>query len=190
MAASLKLLLRISGSGAIMRRYFVVNGFDGALTLLGLLMGFQVAGDAELHTVITSCLATTLALGVSGVSSAYISEAAERRAALAELERAMVRDLGGSHHGRAAFWIPWLVALTNGAAPFVIGLVVMTPLWLARAGVAVPPAPLPAAMAVALVVIFSLGAFLGRIGGISWLRSGLQALGIALGTLALIRLFG
>ncbi len=188
--APLKLLLKVSGSGAIMRRYFVVNGFDGALTLLGLLMGFHVSNHPDLQVVITSCLATTLALGVSGVSSAYISEAAERRSSLAELERAMVSDLKESHHARAAFWIPWLVALTNGSAPFLIGLVIIVPLWLARGGVPMPADPLLVAMGTALVVIFSLGVFLGRIGGIFWFWSGLQALAVALATLGLIRLLG
>jgi hypothetical protein len=39
----IKILLQVSHSEEIMRRYFVVNGFDGALTMLGLLMGFYVA---------------------------------------------------------------------------------------------------------------------------------------------------
>ncbi len=186
----LRRLLRLSGSGAIMRRYFVVNGFDGALTLLGLLMGFHVSDQVDLETVITSCLATTLALGVSGVSSAYISEAAERRSSLAALERAMLADLKASDHGRAAVWIPWLVALVNGSAPFLIGLVIVTPLWLARYGPGLPMAPLPAAMATALAVIFALGVFLGRIGGVSWFWSGTKALLVGLLTLGLIQLIG
>jgi hypothetical protein len=37
-------LLRISRSHGILRRYFVVNGFDGALAMLGLMRGFLVSG--------------------------------------------------------------------------------------------------------------------------------------------------
>ena len=77
-----------------MRRYFVVNGYDGALTMLGLIMGFYVSDHVELAVVITTCLAAALALGMSGVSSAYISEAAERRRTLAKLEKAMVSSSG------------------------------------------------------------------------------------------------
>ena len=39
-ADQLLLFIRITRSQRIARRYFVVNGFDGALTMLGLLMGF------------------------------------------------------------------------------------------------------------------------------------------------------
>ena len=186
----LKLLLEISGSEAIMRRYFVVNGFDGALTLLGLLMGFHVSGQVDLSVVITSCLATALALGMSGISSAYISEAAERRNSLAQLERAMVSSLDESHHARAATWIPWLVALVNGIAPLLLGLLIITPLWLGNNGLVSWEDPLLVAMGVALGIVFLLGVFLGRIGGTFWLWSGLQAMAVALATLALIQWLG
>ena len=186
----LRLLLEISGSQEIMRRYFVVNGFDGALTLLGLLMGFHVSGRAEVSLVITSCLATALALGMSGISSAYISEAAERRSSLARLENAMIADLEESHHARAAVLVPWLVALVNGLAPLFFGLLIITPLWLAKSGVLQLQQPLYAAMLVALAIIFLLGVFLGRIGNRFWLLSGLQALAVAAVTLGLIHLIG
>jgi len=186
----IKTLLEISHSEEIMRRYFVVNGFDGALATLGLIMGFYVSDRVDLAVVITSCLAAALALGMSGISSAYISEAAERRRTLAQLEKAMVTSLNESHHARAAIWIPWLVALVNGIAPLLIALIIIVPLWLAHSGMVLAFGPLPVAMAVALVIIFLLGVFLGRIGGTFWLWSGLQSLAVALVTVGLIYLVG
>mgnify|MGYP001553446471 FL=1 len=186
----LKTLLEISHSVDIMRRYFVVNGFDGALTMLGLIMGFYVSDRVDLAVVITSCLATALALGMSGISSAYISEAAERRRTLVQLEQAMLSSLNESHHSRAAKWIPWLVALVNGIAPLLTALIIILPLWLARSGLVLPLEPLPAAMAVALVIIFLLGTFLGRVGGTFWLWSGLQSVAVAVVTVGLIYLVG
>jgi predicted membrane protein (TIGR00267 family) len=185
-----KTLLEISHSVEIMRRYFVVNGFDGALTMLGLIMGFYVSDRVELAVVITSCLAAALALGMSGASSAYISETAERRRSLVELEKAMLVSLDESHHARAVVWIPWLVALVNGMAPLLIALVIIAPLWLAHIGMVMPIGPLPAAMSVALLAIFLLGVFLGRVGGTFWLWSGLKSLAVAAVTLGLIYLIG
>jgi predicted membrane protein (TIGR00267 family) len=185
----IKILLEVSQSRDIMRRYFVVNGFDGALTMLGLVMGFYVSEHVDLSVVITTCVATALALSMSGISSAYISEAAERRRTLAQLEKAMAASLNESHHARATIWIPWLVALVNGIAPLMISLVIITPLWLAHHGIVPVPDPLPTAMATALAVIFFLGVFLGRVGGIFWLWSGLQSLAVALVTVGLIYLF-
>jgi predicted membrane protein (TIGR00267 family) len=140
--------------------------------------------------VITTCLAAALALGMSGVSSAYISEAAERRRTLMELEKAMVTSLDESHHARATTWIPWLVALVNGIAPLLIGLIIISPIWIAHKGMLLTLEPLPMAMIVALIIIFLLGVFLGRIGGTFWLWSGLQSLAVALLTVALIYLLG
>jgi predicted membrane protein (TIGR00267 family) len=182
-------LLDITRSHGIARRYFVVNGFDGALTMLGIIIGFYVSEPAGLGTIISACLGAAIALGVSGVSSAYISESAERRRALLQLEEAMLADLRDSHHGDAARWVPLLIAVVNGAAPLLISLLIITPLWLSHAGVSLPLAPLHVSILVALVLIFLLGVFLGRVAGISWLHSGIRTLLVALLTAALIYLF-
>jgi predicted membrane protein (TIGR00267 family) len=89
-------VLKLTRWRGIARRYFVVNGFDGALTMLGLIVGFHVSGEVELAVVINACLGAAVALGVSGVSSAYISEVAEKRRELRELERAMAVELESS----------------------------------------------------------------------------------------------
>lgn len=179
-------LLRISQAQGIARRYVVVNGFDGALTMLGLLTGFYAGGGVSPALAVSACVGAALALTASGVSSAYISEVAERRKALRELESAMVARLHESAHAEAARWVPFLIAVVNGLAPLAISLVIIAPLWLAAAQVAMPVDPLRAAMGVALVTIFLLGAFLGRIAHTFWLWSGLRALLIALATGALI----
>lgn len=182
-------LLQLTRTYGIARRYFVVNGFDGALTMLGIIMGFIISDPANLSVVLNACLGAAIALGVSGVSSAYISETAERRRALVKLEGAMVTDLGESAQGEAARWVPMIIALVNGAAPLVISLLILTPLWLVSAGVLLPLSPLYIAIIIALLLVFLLGVFLGRIAGVSWLRSGLQAILVAIVTATLIYLF-
>ena len=184
-----KFLLNISSSQGIARRYFVVNGFDGALTMLGLIIGFALSTSPDLSTVINVCLGAAIALGMSGLSSAYISETAERKHALDKLEQAMVSDLQDSAHGKAARLVPWIIALVNGMAPLVISLLILMPLWIANAGVKLPLSPLYAAISVALALVFLLGVYLGRIAEISWLRSGLQTLLMAILTAVLIYLF-
>jgi len=188
LGGQIKFLLEISSTRQIMRRYFVVNGFDGALTMLGMITGFLFTAPTELSVMISACLGAAIALGVSGVSSAYISEAAERRRALLKLEDAMMSDLHESAHGHAARWVPMLIALVNGSSPLLISLLIILPLWLANAGVELPVQPLYLAIAIALLLIFLLGVFLGRIAAISWVRSGLQTLLIAIFTAGLIYL--
>jgi predicted membrane protein (TIGR00267 family) len=183
-----KFLLHITRTHDIVRRYFVVNGFDGALAMLGLIIGFLVSGPASLNVIINACLGGAIALGMSGFSSAYVSEAAERKLALGQLEEAMVSDLQESAHGDAARWVPLFIALVNGAAPLFFSLLIISPLWLSNAGIALPLPPLYMAIIVALLLIFLLGVFIGHIAEISWLRSGIQTLLVALSTIVLIYL--
>jgi len=185
----IRFLLRITRTHDIMRRYFVVNGFDGALTMLGLILGFLVSGATALSVIINVCLGAAIALGMSGVSSAYVSEVAERKRALGELEDAMITDLHDSAQGEAARGVPVLIALVNGLAPLAISLLILIPLIAANAGLALPVSPLYAAVAIALLLIFLLGVFLGSISGVSWLRSGIQTLLVAILTATLIYLF-
>jgi predicted membrane protein (TIGR00267 family) len=184
----LRFWLRLGGSEPIVRRYLVVNGFDGALTMLGLITGFLLTGTEDLQVMIGGCIGAAVALGISGVTSAYLSEAAERRRSLAELEEAMVQDLSDSQHASAARFIPLLVALINGASPLLLSLIIISPLWLANAGVSLPFGPLRFSIFVALCSIFALGIFLGRIGGTHWLFSGMKTLLIGVLTIVLIML--
>lgn len=178
----------LSRSSGIIRRYLVVNGFDGALTMLGLLTGFRLGGEVALDIVLGACVGAAVALGVSGLTSAYLSESAERQRALAELEAAMITDLKASSHARAARLLPLLIAAVNGAAPVLVSLLIITPLWLARLGVTLPLAPLDSAIATAFLCIFGLGVFLGKVGGTPWFWSGIKTLLIALVTMLLILL--
>lgn len=182
-------LLKITGSHSIARRYFVVNGFDGALTMLGLIMGFAFSSSTDLSIVINACMGAAIALGVSGFSSAYISESAERKHALGKLQQAMVNDLEHSAHAEAARWVPWMIALVNGLAPFVIALLIIMPMWLFNIGFPLPLPPLYAAVVMALVLVFLLGVFLGRIADIAWFNSGIRALAMAILTVSLIYFF-
>ncbi len=186
----LKRALDIARPGLIARRYFVTNGFDGALTLLGLLVGFRAGAEISLHTVLSAGFGTAVALGVSGLSSAYISEAAERRQELDGLREAMVDPLDDSAHEQAARLAPVVVALVNGLSPFLIAQLILIPVWLAAAGVPLPASPIDLGIAAALVLVFLLGVFLGRISRVFWFWAGLRASLLALVTVGLILSFG
>lgn len=184
-----KFILRLTRSHDIVRRYFIVNGFDGALTMLGLIMGFLFSDTIEITVILNACLGAAIALGMSGMSSAYVSESAERHRELGKLEEAMISDLQDSAHGEAARSVPWLIALVNGLAPLIISLLILIPLFISRSGIVLPVSPLYIAILIALFLIFLLGVFLGRIADISWFRSGIQTLIVASITALLIYLF-
>jgi predicted membrane protein (TIGR00267 family) len=181
-----KLLLHIRRARSILRRYLVTNGFDGALTMLGLMVGFQSSHHVELPVALSACMGAAIALFMSGLSSAYLSESAERRKELGDLEQAMISDLKETEYGEASRYLPIVVALVNGASPFLISLLIMTPLWLALLGIPLPLPPFTAAIGIALLAIFLLGLFLGSIGRTFWLWAGLQTLAIAVLTVVIV----
>ncbi len=181
MIKQFQLLFSISRSNLIARRYFVVNGFDGALTMLGLLVGFYVSNDdVVLHMVITACMSAAIALSISGISSAYISESAEKKQELKELEGAMIADLQDSAYGQAARFMPFIIAVVNGLAPLIFALIIMTPLGLAQCQPELIAYPIETSVVVAFILIFFLGVFIGNISNSFWLWAGVRALLIAL----------
>ncbi len=182
----IRFLLNLSKADNIARRYFFTNGFDGALTMLGLLMGFYASENVPIRTVISACMGAAIALCISGLSSAYISESEERKKELADLENALVDDLSDTDFSRAMKWTSIWIALVNGFAPFLISLFIILPLWMAQFGVSLFLPPLELAIASALSVIFLLGIFLGKATGSFWLATGLRALLIAVVTCLVI----
>lgn len=189
MLEELRLLVGLTRSHGIARRYFVVNGFDGALAMLGLNIGFYLSDGVATSTAVGACMGTAIALGMSGVSSGYVSEAAEKKKELRELELAMVTDLGDSMHARAARLVPIVIAAVNGLAPFVMALLIISPLWLEQLGVPLPLDAVEAAIIMGFAVIFLLGVLLARISGVFWLWSGLRTLLIAALTALIILVF-
>jgi predicted membrane protein (TIGR00267 family) len=169
-----------------MRRYFVVNGFDGALTMFGLSVGFRLGGDVSISSMFSACLGAAIALSVSGITSAYVSESAERQREFKELQNAMLAPMTDSTHAAAVRWVPVLVAIINGLAPLLLSLAILSPLYLASIGLPLPLPPLDLTALAASIVVFLLGVFLGHVSGQFWLWAGLRAVLIAALTAGLI----
>ena len=180
------LLMTVSRAREIARRYFVTNGLDGALAMMGLTIGFYVGERVPVQTVLSACTGTAIALTMSGLSSAYMSESAERYRELRNLQEAMVHDLEVSAHARAACDVPWLIACVNGLAPLMMAMVIMLPLWLEAFSIPLILPALESSIVLAFVVIFFLGVFLGRVSRSFWMWSALHTTLIATVTAGLI----
>ncbi len=178
--------LHLRRAEGIARRYFITNGFDGALTMLGLMVGFQASQNANLKVALSACIGAAVALFMSGISSAYLSETAERKKELRELEQALITDLSESDYGRASRFVPVFIALTNGFSPLLFSLVIVSPLWLTYKGYINPDSPFIVSILVAFFSLFLLGVILGKLSKEFWLWSGLRILLIAGVTTAII----
>lgn len=180
-------LIRLGQGEHIARRYFFTNGFDGALTMLGLLLGFQLsATEVPIAVALSACTGAAIALFFSGVSSAWFSEKAERERSLRELEQSMIEPLSGTDHARAARLSVLMIALVNGAAPLLISLGAIVPLLLALWQVPLPAAPIVTALGCTLVLVFLMGAYASRTSLAGWAWAGVRSLLIALITMAVI----
>jgi predicted membrane protein (TIGR00267 family) len=131
-------------------------------------------------------MGAAVALGISGISSAYISEQAERKKQLRELEDAMIRDLSESTHEKSSKTIPIFVAVVNGASPFIISVITLAPLFISQKYDFIVFDPLLISIITAFTLIYFLGVYLGKISNTFWLWSGLRTLLIALVTTMVI----
>ena len=176
--------LRVTGADSISRRYFVMNSFDGAMTMLGVIVGAWASGAVNPRVIIGIGLGASLAMGISGFSGAYMVERAERKRRLDRLKRAMLTDLGKTMHGKASHFASIWTALVDAVSPFMAAVISMLPFFLASANLI--PASAAAIISVILIMsmIFSLGIFLGRISKENMLLSGVRTL--AAGILAAV----
>ncbi len=153
---------KLANISEIARRYFAMNAFDGVLTIIGVLMGNFVAGVNDARIVLSTGLATCVAMGISGLWGAYLTESAERKRDLDELSRFTLTDLTDTRIGRASRAAIVIVAIVDGFSPFIAALIVLLPFF-----VAVNYRDLTWAyytsLGLALLALFSLGLFLGRI---------------------------
>ena len=160
--------------------------------MLGILLGFYTGGQFPLGVAISACLGAAIALGISGFTSALLSETEERKKELKELEESLVAPLEESDYGKASQITPWAIAAVNGLSPFLISLFIIIPLWMEDLGITLPfeMDPFDATIGFAFLAILFLGIFLGRISGTFWLWSGLRAVLIGLVTAGIIFLVG
>ena len=172
--------IRISGVAPIGRRYFIMNAFDGATTILGIVIGAYVAEITNEFWVIWSGLGAALAMGLSGFAGAYVTEEAERTKKLNSLEKSMLKDLKESVVGRASRFAALWAGIIDGVSPAVAALVCLAPFFLSSFGVFSIDFAIQLSIAIALSVMFLLGAFLGKVSSRSILLHGVKMLSIGL----------
>ena len=146
----------------IARRYFVINAFDGVLTTLGILLGAFLAGVKESNIVISATIGAAIAMGISGIWGAYLTENAERKKELTELECMLHTKLKKTKFGRATKAAGVILAFVDAVASFVPTIIIVLPFFfiglLPNSGIAYY-----SAFGLSLAILAALGIFLGNI---------------------------
>ena len=83
-----RVYLHITKASGIARRYFVMNGFDGAMTIFGIVLGSWMAEVTKPQVVLLAGFGACLAMGVSCFFGAFMAEKAERERHLKDMEEA------------------------------------------------------------------------------------------------------
>ncbi len=176
----------ITNVGPIIRRYFVIGAFDGALTVLGIIIGASAFGTLEEHKalVLSASFGAAIALAVSSAVGAYEAERVEKKLDIRTIERAMLARLSEEH--REAFqFAAILSALVHGVAPLIAALLPIIPFVFLDARIATV-----VAVAITLVILFLLGVYLGNLVRERVLVTGLRFAAAGIGTAAILWLLG
>lgn len=180
--------LRVTKATKILRRYFAMNAFDGAMTSLGVVIGAYISSIGDARAVIGIILLSGVAMAVSGFSGTYMAESAERSKSLNELEDAMLVDLEDTIYGQASKFVSIFAAIVDGSAPFLASIPSVVPFYLALSGVISLQVAFFVSIGASLATLFMLGVFLGRVSESNVIYSGVKMViaGVAVALLALL----
>jgi predicted membrane protein (TIGR00267 family) len=157
--------VKITEADEIGRRYFIKNGFDGALTMLGIVIGTFLADVHEPRIVIGAGVGASLAMGMSGLFGTYMTERAERTKALKKLERAMITDLDETVWDEASTFVTIWAAAIDGFSPALVAFIAVIPFIAAQLGMTDFYSALVASLAILAITLFLMGIWIGKIAG-------------------------
>ncbi len=182
----------MSDLGEIARRKFFNSCFDGALTCAGIVSGFFIMFLSEPtrnvpNTVIITGFATALAIGISGLWGAFLSEEAERKKKITDMKKEMAiietddeETIDHSENNikktkkkkkkkikptlleRAEYFATIVASLVDGGAPVLGSSLPLVPFFF---GTVLTPIHFIISYIVLVGLLVYLGVFLGKISG-------------------------
>ncbi|TRO46639.1 hypothetical protein E2P47_05795 [Candidatus Bathyarchaeota archaeon] len=181
----IKLAIEISNIGPIARRYFVIGAFDGALTILGIIVGAYTVNELSKELVLAAGVAAGIALGVSSAVGAFEAERVESALRHLDLERAMLCQVEGGTRRDAMRFGNYAGAIIHGIAPLLAAFVPLVPFFFME-----PEEAMLVAILVTLLFLFAMGIYLGSLIRETIVYTGLRFVVAGLGTAIILLLIG
>jgi predicted membrane protein (TIGR00267 family) len=173
----------------IARRLFVTNSIDSIISSLGVNVGAYNPG-VDPKVLILAVLGGSISLSlISGFIGVFISEKAERVRELRDLERKLGARLENTIYARSATLVPLYVALWSSTGMLLFPLVIVAPYTAVLAGIMGLAEAFSASIAIALLSLAVIGAYLGIVMGERMWLSALRTLGLGIVTLAVVVVF-
>ncbi|MDD5148557.1 MAG: VIT1/CCC1 transporter family protein [Candidatus ainarchaeum sp.] len=157
-----KELWELISENHILRRYLVMNSFDGTLSAFGLVIAMFLSKVSDPKLVLISGIGVVFATGISGVWSGYLSEKAERKHELLELKRL---NPGENLESRKKEFgeLTIIMGLANGMSTAIVGALVISPFFFAAAHFVPVQTAFLISFALVAVILVILGAVMSRI---------------------------
>jgi predicted membrane protein (TIGR00267 family) len=196
---------KMSDLGEIARRKFFNNCFDGALTCSGIISGVFIIFLAEAlkfvpQDVIITGFATALAIGISGLWGAFLSEEAERKKKVSDMKKEMaiheahdyLEDEKNNNEGKtllekAEKFATIVASLVDGGAPVLGSSLPLIPFFF---GGSLTIVHFIFSYLILIGLLVYLGVFLGKISGGGRLRYALHLVTAGIVTLVVSILLG
>ena len=179
---------KIAEAGGLYRRYFVMNSFDGALAILGVIVAAYSTGNVSARVIINAGIGLAIATGISGFVGVYLSERAERAKKIKDIEHSIMMDINGSLLYRASKFTIIMLALIDGISPAVTISITILPFFFHEMlpNTFLLDYAMITAVLVNLTILALLGAFLGKISQTNVVKYGLMTLMIGIGVVVLL----
>jgi len=171
------LFVELIKKNEIIRRYIIMNSFDGVLTILGIVIAMLVAGAIEPRIVIISSVGVIIATGISGIWGGYSAEKAERKRTLKLLEKHMMRKLGKTEIEEEYKKMSLAMGLANGLSSSIVSAVLILPFFLAQLNFISKIQAYFASICLIVLALFALGFFIGEIAKEKRLIHGIEMIG-------------
>lgn len=186
-----KKYIEITQANKIARRYFIMNSFDGIVTVLGVLTGSLFSGVIEPSIILGIGVSTALAMGISGMSGTLIAEKTERDLELRRLEESMLSDLSNSLYAEAQRFTILYVSIVDAVSPLLASLFTLSPLVLSLLDIISDLDGIYLAIGTALAYLFVMGLSMGILTKKNILVEGLKMVSIGvLTTIIIYMVFG
>lgn len=170
--------------GSILRRFFINTLFDSTFMQIGIIVGSAFAANQDLHLIMRTLVASSIALGISTGVSTYESEKLERMIKITELEKAMFRKLDKTVISERDRTSVFMISIINFLTPLLCCCILLIPLFLSLHGFLSITVSSLVSITLALGILFIAGTYLGRLGNRNPLMKGLRM--VVFGTLAFI----
>ena len=188
---NLKEYYKILVEHEIVRRYIIINTFDGALTILGIVVAIIMSGIRDPQLVIIPSIGASVAMCVSGIWGSYAAERVEIRKKIRTIEAHMMKSLSNTQFSRKREQMAWIIGVVDGIIPLIVAFILILPFFFVKPGIV----SMQWAYYISLILIginlFVLGAFAARISHESMIKQGFLMLfaGFIIGGIFLVLTF-